>query len=108
MADRCRSLASLLRQRHQRVRDLRHAGRGGPRLCPAGRAPRLGEPEGEGRPGVRLDAASQGARGALAYALLLKGELAASRAEARNALDLVPRRLVKLPDLLDRVVESLA
>lgn len=44
--------------------------------------------------GVRLDPTGQRARGALAFALFLKGELAASRAEAQNALDLNPGSLV--------------
>ena len=49
--------------------------------------------------GVRLDPTSQRARGALAYALLLKGELAACRAEAQNALDLNPDSLVYLESI---------
>jgi adenylate cyclase len=51
------------------------------------------------RQGVRLDATSQRARGALAYALLLNGELAACRAEAQNALDLNPDSLVYLESI---------
>jgi adenylate cyclase len=46
--------------------------------------------------GVRLDPSSQRARVALAGALLMKGELAASRAEAQAALDLNPDSLVYL------------
>jgi tetratricopeptide (TPR) repeat protein len=46
--------------------------------------------------GVRLDPTGQRARAALACALLLKGELAASRAEAQAALDLNPGSLVYL------------
>jgi tetratricopeptide (TPR) repeat protein len=49
--------------------------------------------------GARLDPTSQRARGALAYALLLKGELSASRAEAQNALDLNPDSLVYLESI---------
>jgi adenylate cyclase len=49
--------------------------------------------------GVRLDPTGQRARGALAFALLLKGELAASRAEVQNALDLNPDSLVYLESL---------
>jgi tetratricopeptide (TPR) repeat protein len=49
--------------------------------------------------GVRLDPTSQRARGALAYALLLKGELTACRAEAQNALDLNPDSLVYLESI---------
>jgi adenylate cyclase len=49
--------------------------------------------------GVRLDPTSQRARGALAYALLLKGELAASRAESQKALDLNPDSLVYLESI---------
>jgi adenylate cyclase len=49
--------------------------------------------------GVRLDPTSQRARAALAYALLLKGELAASRAEAQNALDLNRDSLVYLESI---------
>jgi adenylate cyclase len=46
--------------------------------------------------GVRLDPSSQRARTALAGALLLKGELAAARAEVQSALDLNPDSLVYL------------
>ncbi len=46
--------------------------------------------------GVRLDSSSQRARAALAGALLVKGELAASRAEAESALELNPDSLVYL------------
>jgi tetratricopeptide (TPR) repeat protein len=46
--------------------------------------------------GVRLDPSSQRARTALAGALLVKGELAASRAEVQSALDLNPDSLVYL------------
>ncbi len=46
--------------------------------------------------GVRLDPSAQRARCALAAALLLKGELAAARAEAQSALDLNPDSLVYL------------
>ena len=46
--------------------------------------------------GVRLDPSSQRARVALAGALLVKGELAASRAEVQSALDLNPDSLVYL------------
>jgi TolB-like protein len=49
--------------------------------------------------GVRLDPTGQRARSALAFALLLKGELAASRAEAQNALDLNPDSLVYLESI---------
>ncbi len=49
--------------------------------------------------GVRLDPTGQRARSALAYALLLKGELAAARAEAQNALDLNPDSLVYLESI---------
>jgi adenylate cyclase len=49
--------------------------------------------------GVRLDPTGQRARAALAFALLLKGELAASRAEAQNALDLNPDSLVYLESI---------
>jgi tetratricopeptide (TPR) repeat protein len=45
---------------------------------------------------VRLDPSSQRARAVLAFALLLKDELAASRAEAQAALDLNPDSLVYL------------
>jgi adenylate cyclase len=48
---------------------------------------------------VRLDPTGQRARGALAFALFLKGELAASRAEAQNALDLNPDSLVYLESI---------
>jgi adenylate cyclase len=44
--------------------------------------------------GVRLDASSQRARAALAGALLVKGELAAARAEVQSALELNPGSLV--------------
>jgi adenylate cyclase len=44
--------------------------------------------------GVRLDASSQRARAALAGALLVKGELAAARAEVQGALELNPDSLV--------------
>jgi adenylate cyclase len=46
--------------------------------------------------GVRLDPSSQRARTALAAALMLKGELAAARAEVQSALDLNPDSLVYL------------
>jgi adenylate cyclase len=46
--------------------------------------------------GVRLDPSSQRARVALAGALLIKGELAAARAEAEAALELNPDSLVYL------------
>jgi adenylate cyclase len=46
--------------------------------------------------GVRLDPTSQRARAILAFALLLKGELAASLAETQKALDLNPDSLVYL------------
>ena len=46
--------------------------------------------------GVRLSPSSQRARVALAGALLLKGELAASRTEAEKALELNPDSLVYL------------
>jgi adenylate cyclase len=46
--------------------------------------------------GVRLDPSSQRARAALAGALLIKGELEASRTEAQAALDLNPDSLVYL------------
>ena len=46
--------------------------------------------------GVRLDPSGQRARTALAGALLLKGELAAARAEAESAFDLNPDSLVYL------------
>ncbi len=46
--------------------------------------------------GVRLDESSQRARAALAGALLVKGELAAARAEAQGALELNPDSLVYL------------
>jgi tetratricopeptide (TPR) repeat protein len=46
--------------------------------------------------GVRLDPSSQRARAALAGALLVKGDLAASRAEAQSALELNPESLVYL------------
>ena len=46
--------------------------------------------------GVRLDTSSQRARAALAGALLVKGELAAARAEAESALELNPDSLVYL------------
>jgi adenylate cyclase len=46
--------------------------------------------------GVRLNASSQRARTALAGALLVKGELAASRAVAQGALELNPDSLVYL------------
>jgi len=46
--------------------------------------------------GVRLDPSSQRARAALAGALLVKGELAAARAEVQGALDLNPDSLVYL------------
>ena len=49
--------------------------------------------------GVRLDPTGQRARGALAFALLLKGEIAASRAESQNALDLNPDSLVYLESI---------
>lgn len=49
--------------------------------------------------GVRRDPTGQRARGALAFALLLKGELAASRAEVQSALDLNPDSLVYLESL---------
>ena len=49
--------------------------------------------------GVRLDPTGQRARAALAFALLLKGELAASRAEAQNALDLNRDSLVYLESI---------
>jgi adenylate cyclase len=49
--------------------------------------------------GVRLDPTGQRARAALAFALLLKGELAASRAEAQNALDLNPDSFVYLESI---------
>jgi adenylate cyclase len=49
--------------------------------------------------GVRRDPTGQRARGALAFALLLKGELAASRAEAQNALDCNPDSLVYLESI---------
>ncbi len=49
--------------------------------------------------GVRLDPTAQRARSALAYALLLKGEFALSRAEAQNALDLNPESLVYLESI---------
>ncbi len=49
--------------------------------------------------GVQLDPTGQRAGGALAFALLLMGEVAASRAEARRALDLNPRSLVYLESL---------
>ncbi|HXY39073.1 MAG TPA: hypothetical protein VEQ10_05355 [Vicinamibacteria bacterium] len=48
------------------------------------------------RNGVRLEPFSQRARTALALALLLQGELAAARVEARQALDLDPRSLTGL------------
>ena len=46
--------------------------------------------------GVRLDTSSQRARAALAGALLVKGELAAARAEVESALELNPDSLVYL------------
>jgi adenylate cyclase len=46
--------------------------------------------------GVRLDPSSQRARAALAGALLVKGELAAARAEVQGALELNPDSLVYL------------
>jgi adenylate cyclase len=46
--------------------------------------------------GVRLDPTSQRARAALAGALLVTGELTASRAQAQSALDLNPDSLVYL------------
>ncbi len=46
--------------------------------------------------GVHLDPSSQRARTALAGALLVKGELAAARAEVQSALDLNPDSLVYL------------
>jgi adenylate cyclase len=46
--------------------------------------------------GVRLDPSSQRARAALGGALLVRGELEASRAEAQAALDLNPESLVYL------------
>jgi adenylate cyclase len=49
--------------------------------------------------GVRLDPTGQRGRAALAFALLLKGELAASRAEAQNALDLNRDSLVYLESI---------
>jgi adenylate cyclase len=49
--------------------------------------------------GVRRDPTGQRARGALAFALLLKGELAASRVEAQNALDVNPDSLVYLESI---------
>jgi len=49
--------------------------------------------------GVRLDPTGQRARSALAFALLLKGEFAASRTEAQNALDLNPDSLVYLESI---------
>jgi adenylate cyclase len=49
--------------------------------------------------GVLLDPTGQRAGGALAWALLLKGELSASRAEALRALDLNPTSLVYLESL---------
>ena len=45
---------------------------------------------------MRLDASSQRARAALAGALLVKGELAAARAEVESALELNPDSLVYL------------
>lgn len=44
--------------------------------------------------GVRLEPTSQRAGGALAFALFLKGEMAASRKEAKRAVDLNPETLV--------------
>jgi adenylate cyclase len=49
--------------------------------------------------GVRLDSTGQRARAALAFALLLNRELAASRAEAQNALDLNRDSLVYLESI---------
>jgi adenylate cyclase len=49
--------------------------------------------------GVRLEPTSQRAGGALAFALFLKGEMAASRKEAQRALDLNPDTLVYLEAL---------
>ena len=49
--------------------------------------------------GVRLDPTGQRARAALGFALLLKGELAASRVEAQNALDLNRDSLVYLESI---------
>ncbi len=49
--------------------------------------------------GVRLDPTGQRARSALAYALLLKGELALSRTEAQSVLSLNPNSLVYLESI---------
>jgi tetratricopeptide (TPR) repeat protein len=49
--------------------------------------------------GVRRDPTGQRARGALAFALFLKGEIAAARAEVQDALDLNPDSLVYLEAL---------
>jgi adenylate cyclase len=49
--------------------------------------------------GVRLEPTNQRAGGALAFALFLKGEMAASRKEAQRALDLDPESLVYLEAL---------
>jgi adenylate cyclase len=49
--------------------------------------------------GVRLDSTGQRARGALAFALVLKGELAASQAEAQNALGVNPDSMVYLESI---------
>jgi len=51
------------------------------------------------RNGTRLEPFSQRARIALAQALLLRGELAAARAEARQALELDPRSLAGLDSI---------
>ena len=45
---------------------------------------------------MRLDTSSQRARAALAGALLVKGELAAARAEVESALEINPDSLVYL------------